>query len=492
MKLFAPHLIDGYKYDHRRQYPAGTEYIYSNFTPRSDKNAQVLPDFDHKVVFFGLQGVCKWLFQDLWNETFFDQRKSKVIDKYKKRVDSYFGKDVIPVEHMEALHELGYLPIHIKALKEGSRVNIRVPVLTLCNTLPDFSWVTNYLETQLSNSLWKSITTATTAYEYYRLFKKWAGITGGLQDFVKFQAHDFSARGLCLPYDAAANGAAHLLCFNGTDNVAAMDYAEEYYGTPVNSDSYGATVPATEHSVMCVRGETGEVETMRSLLEDVYPNGIVSMVIDTWDFFRALTEYTVILKDKIMARDGKAVFRPDTGDPVKIICGDPSAPIGTNEQKGAIQCLWEIFGGTTNADGFRSLDPHVGLIYGDSITLERAQQIMSNLHRKGFTSDNVVLGVGSYTYQYVTRDTFGTAIKATSAGVNGKPVNMFKSPKTGDGMKNSACGLLRVEFENGNYVLYDNQTPEQESQGLLESVFKDGMFWRFEHFEEIQERLMQE
>jgi nicotinamide phosphoribosyltransferase len=195
------------------------------------------------------------------------------------------------------------------------------------------------------------------------------------------------------------------------------------------------------------------------------------------------------LKAEILERDGKVVIRPDSGDPVKIICGDQDAKPGTPEYKGAVQCLWEIFGGTVTHKCYDTLDSHIGLIYGDSISLERAQEILARLEAKGFSSDNIVFGIGSYTYQHVTRDTFGTAIKATWGAVNGEPRELFKDPKTDNGVKKSLCGLIRVEYEDGHYVAYDRQAPDQEQGGLLEPVFEDGLLVRSQSLQEIRMRL---
>lgn len=225
------------------------------------------------------------------------------------------------------------------------------------------------------------------------------------------------------------------------------------------------------------------------MIKDVYPSGIVSVVADTFDFWKVITEFTVALKDIILAREGKVVFRPDSGDPVKIIVGDPDAPKGSPAYKGAVECLWEVFGADITPTKYRTLDSHVGLIYGDSISLERAQAILSGLEKKSFSSANIVFGIGSFTYQHVTRDTFGTAIKATWGQVNGEARELFKDPKTDNGVKKSACGLIRIEYENGHFVMYDHQTQEQERQGILETVFEDGTLIKFQTLAEIRERL---
>jgi nicotinamide phosphoribosyltransferase len=482
--------IDFYKADHRNQYPKGTSEVYSNFTARSNRLAKFIKDgHDNKIVMFGLQYFLKNFLIDVWNEQFFNKDKGKVVAVYKKRMDCALGENAIGGDHIEALHDLGYLPIKIKALPEGSRVPIGVPVLTVVNTHPEFFWLTNYIESVISCYLWKPITSATTAFEYKRLLTKYALKTATDLEFVPFQAHDFSFRGLSSLQDSALSGAAHLTSFCGTDTVPAIDFLEDYYNVDASNYPIGFSVPATEHSVMCMGTKTEELETFKRLINQTYPTGIVSIVSDTWDFWQVITQFLVELKPDVMARDGKVVIRPDSGDPVKIICGDPDADIGSPAHKGAIECLWDTFGGSQTATGYKLLDEHIGLIYGDSITLERAQQIMQGLAKKGFASGNVVLGVGSYTYQYVTRDNHGFAMKATSGVVNGERREIFKDPKTDSGTKRSAKGLLRVEMQQGNYTLFDQQTPAQEQQGALEVVFENGIITKEQNLAQIRDRL---
>lgn len=484
--------IDFYKADHRRQYPENTEYVYSNFTPRSSRLANVLPGFDDRVVFVGLQGYINRVLIGQWNKEFFEQPKALVLAKYKHRMDTSLGEGAVPTDHIEALHDLGYLPLRIKALPEGSRVNIKVPLFTVINTKPEFFWLTNYIETSISAEIWKPCTTATIAYEYKRLLTGYAVKTGAPLDAVAIQGHDFSFRGMSGAEDAAQAGIGHLTSFVGTDSVAAIDYAEEYYYA---KEIVGVSVPATEHSVMCMGTKEDEIETFRRLISDTYPQGIVSIVSDTWDFWKVITEYTVTLKDEILNREpnqlglAKTVFRPDSGDPVKIICGDPEAEAGTAQYKGAVECLWEVFGGSETDEGYKLLNERVGLIYGDSITLARAQAILEKLEAKGFASTNVVFGIGSYTYQYLTRDTFGFAIKATWGQVAGEARTIYKDPKTDSGDKRSAAGLLRVEKTEHGFELFDRQTPEQEQQGVLKTVFENGKLVAVTTFEEVKANL---
>lgn len=486
MKGYPDLSTDFYKTGHIFQYPDGTEYVYANWTCRSDRWASVLPDFDHKVTFFGLQGVVQWMLIDWWRERFFELDKQRVLDRYKRRMDTSLAPGSVTVDHIAALHDYGRIPLKFKALPEGCRVNIRVPMYTSVNTHSDFYWMTNYVETPVSAELWKAMTSATTGHEYRRLLDRYARLTGTDPAFVPWQGHDFSFRGMSGITDATQSGAGHLLSFTGTDTICAIDYLEDYYNA---AGLIGGSVPATEHSVMCAGSMECERDTFDRLISKIYPSGIVSIVSDTWDFWNVVTVMAAELKDKIISREGKVVFRPDSGDPVKIIVGDETAEPGTPAHKGAVQCLWEVFGGTNTSTGHKLLDGHVGLIYGDSISLERAQAILGGLEAKGFASGNIVFGIGSYTYQHVTRDTFGTAIKATWAQIKGVGHDLFKDPATDNGIKKSACGLIRVEFEDGNFVMYDHQTVDQEEQGLLATVFDDGHLVRSESLADIRKRL---
>jgi nicotinamide phosphoribosyltransferase len=278
--------------------------------------------------------------------------------------------------------------------------------------------------------------------------------------------------------DATLSGAAHLTSFQGTDCVSAIDLLNQHYDASATVSIVGTSVPATEHSVMCCNGVEGEYDTIKRLITEVYPEGIVSIVCDSYDFWQTLTVYLPSLYKEIDERNGKVVVRPDSGNPVDIICGDLCAVTGTPAHKGALQCLWETFGGRINKEGYKELNPKIGLIYGDAITVERANLILQLMEEKGFASSNIVFGVGSYTYQYVTRDTFGFAMKATSAVINGKRHAIYKDPITAsDGnKKKSARGLLHVgmDMETGKFYLNDDTTESGECDGHLETVFEDG------------------
>ena len=511
---------DSYKLSHKGFMTEGTQLIYSNLTMRNMKYLPVLKHrHDGKGVNFGTQGVLKQM-KALWDNHFFRLPKDQVIAEAKEFFDLYLGPDSVCTKHFEQLHDLGYLPILVKALPEGSRVNAKVPVLTIRNTHKDFAWLTNYLESWLSSQLWKQMTVATIAYEYRALANEYALKTTGSTAGTEFQIHDFSLRGMSGTEDAAMAGAAFLLSSCGTDNIPGLYYATKFYGANMKAGLIGTSVPASEHSLASTGiAVNGELETYRKWITQDYPTGIVSVIADTIDFFRVVTEFATELKDDILNRQpnalglAKVVWRPDSGCPVKILTGylpqeirwaaDFSNAVRTDiaycietgrklsepEIKGAVQCLWEIFGGTTTEQGYKQLHERVGLIYGDSITLERAEQILKRLAEKGFASTNVVFGVGSYTCQYLTRDSMGIAVKATAAVVNGKTYALSKYPVTDDGTKKSAKGLLRVEKEGDDFVLYDMQTWEQGDQGELRTVFKDGKLINLESFETIRSRL---
>ena len=488
MKLNPLLMVDFYKTVHKDQYPKGTTLVYSNFTPRKSR----VKGINH-MVFFGFQYLVKEYLITQFNEQFFHRDKDEVVAEYKKVMDCALGKDVIDVTHIGDLHDLQYLPIRIKAVKEGTSVPIGTPVLTMYNTHPDFFWLTNYLETLISCLLWKPCTSATTAKAFREAFDDFSERTGSSQDFVPFKGHDFSLRGLSGIEDACCSGAGHLLSFVGTDSIPTIPWLEEYYGADQEKEFIGGSVCATEHSVQSAGTREGEFNTYKRLITEIYPHGIISIVSDTYDFWKVVTEFLPKLKKDILNRANntdqpvnKVVIRPDSGIPHKIICGDPEGETEP-ERLGLIECLWDVFGGTVNEKGFRDLHPCIGAIYGEAITLDEQQLILQGLADNGFSSGNIVMGIGSYMYQYVTRDSLGIAIKATYVEVNGQGRNIFKDPKTG-AWKKSHKGLLRV---NEDLSCTQQVSWEEEDEGLLEDVFVNGKLVREQTLSEIREIVSQ-
>lgn len=478
-------LCDFYKVSHKDQYPKGTEFVYSTWTPRSNK---YFPK-SNKVVTFGIQAFVKKYLIDYFNENFFNCPKEEVIDEYVRYIKFTLGVEKPDASHIAELHDLGYLPITIKALKEGTLVPIKTPMLTVENTDPKFFWLTNYLETLMSNEIWLPMTSATIAHAYRELLNEYATKTTGSTNGVEFQGHDFSMRGMGSLESSMASGAGHLLSFCGTDSIPAIGYLEQYYNADIEKELVGASIPATEHSVMCSYGDANEFELFKHLMTNVYPNGFFSVVSDTWDFWKVVNKYLPELKEEILNRDGRVVIRPDSGDPVKIIVGDDLSN-DLSVSKGLIECLWDIFGGTVTEQGYKVLDSHIGAIYGDSITLDRAEEIVKGLEKKGFASTNVVFGIGSFTYQYNTRDTFGFAMKATYAQVNGEERMLFKDPKTDDGTKKSQRGRVHVHYNEGiSFVDGLLKNDYVRTPNLLETVFENGRLVRDESLSEIRARL---
>ncbi|ARM69254.1 nicotinamide phosphoribosyl transferase [Staphylococcus phage vB_Sau_Clo6] len=785
-------MCDFYKLSHREQYPEGTEIVYSTLVPRSNKY------YEHSdnIVVFGIQSLVKKYFIDMFNREFFNRPKKEVINEYKRTVKFTLGHENPDAKHLEQLHDLGYLPIDVRALKEGTVVHPNTPVMTIENTHSDFFWLTNYLETIISTQTWQAMTSATLAYDMRKMLDKYALETVGNIEAVDFQGHDFSMRGMSSLETAQLSSAGHAISFKGSDTVPVVEFLESYYNADVEKEIVVASIPATEHSVMCANGDyetMDEYETYKRMLTEIYPTGVFSIVSDTWDFWGNMTKTLPRLKDIIMERDGKVVIRPDcydeetevytnngwkyfkdlskddlvaqvldneeyeftkplkyvneyykgnmhhfkdhygkvdllvtpnhrmileqndkekvvfaedmkekgnysqkmarsakaketgkiltpieklkiafqadgsfvtkqpnnirfsfskqrkmerlediisqcnlevraynlsddsveyhikvpneefkkdfswvdtenlsyqwcidfieelsywdstrrsdnrfkfdttvkevadvvfdiglsagygvykvesaddrkehfsdihtlhimkdnkvggqswtntteeyegniycvqvptgrllvkrnkctmvcgnSGDPVKIICGDPDADT-EHERKGAVEVLWDTFGGTETEKGYKVLDEHVGLIYGDSINYERAQQICEGLKEKGFASINVVLGVGSFSYQFNTRDTHGFAIKATYAKIKNEEKLIYKNPKTDSG-KRSHKGRVAV-YKDGSWEdnLNLHQWLNKQNLNQLERVFEDGKLYRDQSLSEIRE-----
>ena len=546
---------DGYKTSHRKQYSPHTEIVYSTWTPRKSRMENV-----NKVVFFGLQYFIKDYLIDSFNKTFFNKPKEEVIAEFKRVMKKYNGDD--DSSHWEALHDLGYLPLKIDALPEGTLTPIRVPMFTVENTLPEFYWLTNFVETIMSTEIWKPMTSATIALQYRKICEKWAEKTCDNTDHLDFQGHDFSMRGMAGLDSACSSGAGHLLSFKGTDTIPAVLWLEKYYNADSSKELIGCSIPATEHSVaetniieiqqiledskqngqlslmqlgfppIQIKEKLEAGEDVRMLAEvvymnrllDVYPSGIFSYVADTYNLWEVLTNILPILKDRIMERDGKVVIRPDSGDPCDIICGlntvyelkdefknnltDDKQTYMNERYKGVIELLWDTFGGTTNSKGYKVLDSHIGCIYGDAITLERAEEICKRLEAKGFASSNIVFGIGSYTYNMNTRDTFGFALKTTYGVVNGKELMLYKDPITDDGTKKSQKGMVSVFRDEyfdelmyrDEYTKKDKEEaiemrkvhPTDEHYEMLQTVFLNGELVKEYNLQEIRDRLKQE
>lgn len=498
MNIPAINLKDGYKVDHRSQYPKETSLIFSNWTARKSRNPEI-----KNTLNFGLQAFTKEWLIDHYNKTFFHVNKETAVSKYMRRIRNT-GNNTITFEHIEKLWDLQYLPIAIMSLPEGVLVPIGCPSFVTFNTLPDFYWVTNMLETLESCELWKPTTSATMARELKKVFKKYSDLTCDNENHLDFQMWDFSMRGMSGVWDACQSGAAHLLNSKGSDTIPAIDYLEQYYNADSDKELISAGVCATEHSVNCVgtglfiqtdfNGDWtyfGEAEYLvfKRLITEVYPTGILSVVSDTWSLPKIVTEILPKLKKEIEERDGTVVIRPDSfwTNPQDCLCGyDGNHPKMSllNEaevkmvRKGLVESIYDIFGGTKNNKGFITLNPKISTIYGDGLGIERSEEICDRLMKKGFASSNWVCGIGSFFYNFTTRDFFAFAMKCTfaEATVGNKiiPIEVFKDPVTDDGTKTSLRGLVAVfKDENGNYYAKDRATWEEVMNCELKMLFNN-------------------
>ncbi|VEJ08759.1 nicotinate phosphoribosyltransferase [Actinobacillus delphinicola] len=475
----APFLLcDFYKISHRAQYPQGSEIIYSTFTPRSNKIAPYLT----RAVSFGFQAFIKKYLIDYFDRNFFSRKKDEILNEYQQFIRKTLRLEDAG-ENLAELHDLGYLPIKIKAIPEGQSVAIRVPMLTIENTDKRFFWLTNYLETLINMSMWQPIVSASVARTYRLFLTQIAYKTCDDLTHIPFQAHDFSMRGMSSLESAETSGAAHLTAFVGTDTIPAIQFVDYYYGSEA---LIGTSIPASEHSVMSAHG-VEELSTFRYLMQQ-FPDTMLSIVADTTDFWYNITVNLPQLKDEIMARPehAKIIIRPDSGDSYKIICGDPDAKT-EHERKGLIQCLWDIFGGKINGKGYKVLNSHIGAIYGDGVNYEKMCRILEGLEKLGFASSNLVFGVGSLTYQNHLRDTLGFAVKATSITINGEEKAIFKAPKTDDGLKKSQRGRIKV-LSLDNFIDGLNASDNFEDD-ILETIFENGELVKTTTFDEIRQRL---
>lgn len=462
--------IDAYKLGHMCQYPQDTEYVYSVLQLRSDKNFKQVP-------IVGLQYLIKeYLMQPILEEDVKELiEESKLMGIYHPETET----------KLMALVELGYLPIEIKALPEGSIVEMPNAICTIQNTVKGFHWCVGMVETLLLK-WWSALTTSACSFEYRKLVNKYFRETSDNDFLQPFAVHDFGSRGCQAPEDASFTGMAHLLNFDGSDTIVAMPLIRKYYNA---QGMVGCSVPASEHSVMCSFGREDEIKAFEHMM-DTYPTGIVSIVSDTYNWYDVMDKMTLDLKDKIMARDGKVVFRPDSGNPYEIICGI-SPMRGTamtygSKQLGGIRALDKVFGHTINSKGYKVLDSHVGLIYGDGMYLERFEKTLETLKHLGYSAENLVIGVGGILRNH-SRDTLGAAFKATCVCRNGVWTPIMKDPITDQGKK-SYKGFVYVSKQDGKYVTSNQET----SENLLTTVFKDGKIIKDYTWEEIKEHYNQE
>lgn len=451
-------LCDSYKIGHWHMEPEGTQKVYSYFEARTGA-------LYNKTLFFGLQYYLK------------EYLAGQVVTRDKiewgaKLSKAHFGTEAFFNRKMweHILNDLGgKLPVEIKAIPEGTLVPINNVLMTVCNTDEQCPALTNHLETILSQ-VWAASTTATLSHEIYKLIQYYREETGNMY-FVRFNLHDFGFRSTSSVESAGVLGAGHLINFMGTDTIKAMEAAVEYYNASLDGLAY--SVAATEHSIMTARGQEGEEQIFSDLL-DKYPAGILSVVIDSYDYKRFVNEYALKYKDKILAREGKVVFRPDSGDPNSVTLD-------------VLNGLNKVFGSTKNAKGYLELNPKVGMLWGDGIDYQGIRSILFTMRNNGYSANNIVFGMGGHLLQRVWRDQQRFAFKSSAQKRDGVWYDIFKNPI--DSTKLSKKGVLKlVKDAQDNYHTINVQ--DKGSLGHLKdeliTVFKDGVITKEYTFDEVR------
>lgn len=454
-------LTDSYKFTHWKQYPLNTEVVYSYWEAR--KGAR-FPE----TVFFGLQYFIKEYLEGV-------VVTREKIEQASELSKAHFGNDKIfnreMWEYILTNHG-GKLPIRIKAVPEGAVVPIDNVMMTIENTDPKCFALTNHLETLLCQ-LWAPSTCATLSRETKKMIKNYLDRTADNGNGISFMLHDFGFRGVSSVESAGIEGAGHLLNFMGTDTVKAMEVANEYYNAPYDGLAY--SVPATEHSVMTSLGREGESKVVEKLLEE-YPTGILSIVSDSYDIYNfAGNILGEQFKDKILARDGKVVCRPDSGDPNEVTLK-------------VLEILGEKFGITKNSKGYKVLNPKVGVLWGDGIDMEGIRQILFTLEINGWSAENIVFGQGGGLLQKINRDDQRFAFKSSAQKRNGEWFDIFKDPL--EGGKSSKKGRLILACQDDSYAPDRYITVREGTVGYtdtMQTVFENGEIVKEYTFAEARE-----
>lgn len=449
-------LTDSYKYSHGFQYLPDTQAVYSYFESRKGAKYPY-------TVFFGLQYIIK---KHLEGPII----TKEVVDKAEKLITMHLGDGMFDRKKWDYIIEKhgGCLPVRIKAVKEGSVIPTNNVLMTVENTDDNCCWVTNFIETLLTQ-VWYPSTVASVSRTSKEMLKSFIDKTSDDDSSLPFMKHDFGARGVEVMEAAAIGGAAHLISFMGTDTVPALTIPQEYYGE--NEDfCAGFSVRATEHSVMTSRGENGEFDVVKSLL-DRNPSGILSIVIDSYNYERFIQTCGTRFKDQIMNRDGRIVFRPDSGD-YRVV------------SQRVINLLGEHFGYTVNSKGYKVLPTQVRALWGDGITQEGIKEILELTEQNGWSAENWVFGMGGGLLQKLNRDTQRFAFKCSAQKYGDKWHDVWKKPL--DMTKASKRGRLALVIRDGKHVTINEHELRDGESNLLELVFENGKLLREQSFSEIR------
>lgn len=441
---------DSYKYTHHKQYPPGTQHVYSYFESRGGQ-------WD-EVVFFGLQYYLKQYLRG-------NVVLSNDISNADKFIRTHIGEDIfnrIGWERILKVHD-GRLPLEIKAVPEGTVVPTGNVLMTVENTDPELPWLTNFVETILSK-VWYSCTVATQSREIKKKINDYLVMTGD-ESLLPFKLHDFGYRGVSSEESAAIGGASHLINFMGTDTVSALPFIQEYYSPNGQFSMPGFSIPASEHST--ITSWTSEEDAMENML-DQYPSGLVACVSDSYDIENACEKiWGISLRSKILNRKGTLVVRPDSGDPVTVVLK-------------VLEILGEKFGYDVNNKGFKVLHPNIRVIQGDGVNIHSIGAILGNMRDRGWSADNIAFGMGGALLQQLNRDTLKFAFKCShiDGELNGQTFDrdVFKRPKTDAGKNSKAGRLALVRDANNKYITIPFKGKEYSGypEDNLITVFKNG------------------
>jgi nicotinamide phosphoribosyltransferase len=362
----------------------------------------------------------------------------------------------------------GVLPLRIRAVPEGHVVNNHNALITVENTDPEFPWLTNWIETLLLK-VWYPITVGTLSRQIRQAIGK-SLVKTGIPGLLPFKLHDFGYRGVSSEESAAIGGLAHLVNFQGTDTLAAIELADQFYNHPMA----GFSIPASEHSTITSWGKDHEADAYRNILQK-YPKGLVACVSDSYDLRNAVERiWGEQLRDEVVSRQGTLVVRPDSGDPLPVILQ-------------TFDGLWEKFGGETNAKGYKVLAPCVRVIQGDGVNYHSINQIVRGINEAGWSMDNLAFGMGGALLQSVNRDTQKFAFKASAINIDGKWHDVFKTPKT-DMSKQSKGGRFAVKNTSGRFITLRVDDTVEEPGNMLETVFENGEIKKEYSLKEIRQR----
>jgi nicotinamide phosphoribosyltransferase len=451
-------MTDSYKVQHATMYPRGITKVYSYFESRNGARF-------NRTLFFGLQYIIK---KYLVGEVV-THKKLKIAQDL---IDKHLGPDALNVKGWKKIinRHGGKLPVRIKAIPEGTLIPTDNVLMTIENTDPELPWITNYLETILTH-VWSSSTVATLSYETKKLLKHYLDNTSDMLDGLDFQLHDFGFRGVSSVESAGICGAGHLVNFMGTDTIAAIVCAMQYY----NSDVCAFSVPATEHSIMTSYGREGENDLLHDLLNK-YPVGILSIVIDSYDYENFIRTVAAGHKKTIMDRNGVIVFRPDSGDPITVTLT-------------VMDALSDVFGCKTNSKGYKVLSPQVKMLWGDGIEYLGIRDILHALKNNGWSTENIVFGMGGGLLQKVNRDTQRFAFKSSAQERHGKWYDISKDPR--DAGKRSKSGRLTLQnIGEGEYLTIKKDLYPKIKDELI-TVFENGSLANEITFEEVRKNARQ-